>query len=304
MQARILFLAFGILSSAAFAADAPLSRGTVAERLPTKIWNRTEPLGATPQRVTDAFPLSDQQNKERWQKFEAMSDEFDRKELDLKKWTLGLEWWKGRKPAMFSDKNVVVADGKLHLTMRKQELPPEAEALGYRDYTSAAVHTKARSACGYYEVKAKAMNSAGSSAFWFQQDETSGWGTEIDVFEIGGNSKAWQRKCSMTLHIFCSPTHIYRTGPNEGENWHTQYLWDAPWRPADDYHVYGLDWGKDDIKFYVDGVIVRAIENTLWHQPLYLIFDCETFPDWFGIPDDKDLPSTFSIEYVRAWKKK
>jgi hypothetical protein len=26
-------------------------------------------------------------------------------------------------------------------------------------------------------------------------------------------------------------------------------------------------------------------------------------PDWFGMPDDKDLPSTFSIEYVRAWKQ-
>jgi hypothetical protein len=28
---------------------------------------------------------------------------------------------------------------------------------------------------------AKPMNSGGSSAFWFQQDETPGWATEIDV---------------------------------------------------------------------------------------------------------------------------
>jgi hypothetical protein len=26
-------------------------------------------------------------------------------------------------------------------------------------------------------------------------------------------------------------------------------------------------------------------------------------PKWFGMPDDADLPSIFSIEYVRAWKK-
>jgi hypothetical protein len=25
---------------------------------------------------------------------------------------------------------------------------------------------------------------------------------------------------------------------------------------------------------------------------------------WFGMPDDNDLPSTFSVEYVRAWKQK
>jgi hypothetical protein len=37
-------------------------------------------------------------------------------------------------------------------------------------------------------------------------------------------------------------------------------------------------------------------------QPLYLIFDSETMPEWFGMPNDADLPSTFSIEYVRAWK--
>ena len=79
---------------------------------------------------------------------------------------------------------------------------------------------------------------------------------------------------------------------------------EAPWRFADDYHVYGFDWGKDELKFYVDGVLVRSVENTHWHQPLYLIFDSETMPEWFGMPDDKDLPSTFSVEYVRAWKVK
>jgi hypothetical protein len=26
-------------------------------------------------------------------------------------------------------------------------------------------------------------------------------------------------------------------------------------------------------------------------------------PEWFGMPNDADLPSTFSIEYVRAWKR-
>jgi hypothetical protein len=26
-------------------------------------------------------------------------------------------------------------------------------------------------------------------------------------------------------------------------------------------------------------------------------------PKWFGMPEDDDLPSTYSVEYVRAWKK-
>jgi hypothetical protein len=80
--------------------------------------------------------------------------------------------------------------------------------------------------------------------------------------------------------------------------------WEAPWRFADDYHVYGFEWGKDEVKYYVDGVVVRTAENTRWHYPLHLTLDSETFPFWFGMPEDKDLPSTFSVEYVRAWKKK
>ena len=64
-----------------------------------------------------------------------------------------------------------------------------------------------------------------------------------------------------------------------------------------------LGWGKDELRFYVDGVLVRSVENTHWHQPLLLTFDSETMPEWMGMPKDEDLPSTFSVEYVRAWKK-
>ena len=48
---------------------------------------------------------------------------------------------------------------------------------------------------------------------------------------------------------------------------------------------------------------MRKVKNTHFNQGLYLIFDSETMPEWFGMPDDSDLPSTFSIEYVHAWKK-
>ena len=149
-----------------------------------------------------------------------MSDEFDGKELDRDKWVLGMYWWKGRQPALFSDKNVTVSDGKLHLTMRKEKVPEQFEKLGYKDYTSAALHTKARSGYGYYEVKAKPMNSAGSSSFWFQVEETPGWLTEIDVFEIGGKSKGYEHKVNMNLHVF-------RT-PKEKKHWSVGGVWVAP----------------------------------------------------------------------------
>ena len=90
--------------------------------------------------------------------------------------------------------------------------------------------------------------------------------------------------------------------PQEKKHWEVGGVWIAPWRLADDYHVYGLDWGKDEIKYLRRWRRGPTVENTHWHQPLYLTFDSETMPEWFGMPNDEDLPSTFSIEYVRAWK--
>jgi len=258
-------------------------------------WTLVGPLGETPKRVTDSLPLSHQSDVGVWVKYEPMSDEFEGGALDTNKWVRNMEWWKGRQPALFKAENVAVEHGQLLLTMRKEPVPEEFSKRGYHDYTSAAVHSRDRTCYGYFEVKARPMNSGGSSSFWFQQDSTPGWMTEIDVFEIGGKARGHEDKYHMTLHVF-------RT-PSEQRHWSIGSDWVAPWRLADDFHVYGLEWDEESIKFYVDGVLVRRVQNTHWHQPLYLIFDSETMPDWFGMPDDKDLPSTFSIEYVRAWKK-
>ena len=102
------------------------------------------------------------------------------------------------------------------------------------------------------------------------------------MFEIGGKAKGFEHKYNMNLHVF-KRRRRRSTGASAAS-------WMAPWRLADDYHVYGLDWGKDEIRFYVDGVLVRTVENTHWHQPLFLIFDSETMPEWFGMPDDKICP--------------
>jgi len=258
-------------------------------------WTRVGPLGQTPQRLTDSLPLSHQSEAGVWVKYEPMSDEFEGGSLDTDKWVRNMEWWKGRQPALFKAENVTVENGQLRLTMRKETVPEDMVKRGYHDYTSAAVHGRDRTCYGYFEVKARPMNSGGSSSFWFQQDTTPGWLTEIDVFEISGKARGHENKYHMNVHVFHTPT--------EKRHWSIGGDWDAPWRLAGDFHVCGLEWDEENIKYYVDGVLVRRVRNTHWHQPLYLIFDSETMPQWFGMPDDKDLPSTFQVEYVRAWKK-
>lgn len=291
-MARILPLAM-VLAAVVFAAASACGQEP-AERRPDKMWIRSGGLGETPVRVTDNLPLSDQENRGNWVPFDPMSDEFEGDALDLAKWTVGMDPWLGRPPGLFRPENVAVSGGKLHLTMRKEQVPAEYEARGFKDYTSAALHTKTRAQYGYFEVKAKPMDSGGSSSFWFKRGEVPGWNTEIDVFEIGGKAKGFEQRYNMHVHVFQTPT--------SKEHWQMGGAWEAPWRLADDYHVYGFEWGPDLLRYYVDGVLVGLLENTHWHQPLALIFDSETMPDWMGMPEDEDLPSTYSIEYVRAWQ--
>lgn len=257
-------------------------------------WVRKGKLGQKPKFITDDFPLSDQSNQGRWKKYEIMSDEFEGKALDPNKWHPKNPRWLGRQPAFFYDGNVSVSEGKLHLTMKKEEVPQMPRDKGYHTYTSAAVQSKTRVKYGYFEVKCKPMKSHGSSSFWFY-DRTPDLWTEIDVFEIGGAAPGFEKKYNMNVHVFRTPA--------EKKHWSKHGEWIAPSNLADDYHVYGLEWDKEKIKWYFDGVLVRWVENTHWHQPLTLNFDSETMPKWFGLPKDSDLPSTYSIEYVRAWKR-
>jgi len=266
-----------------------------ADRKPTDSWIRTSDLGQKPKQVTNDFPLSDQTNQGNWEKYALMSDEFDGDRLDPNKWHPVNPKWLGRQPAFFYSGNVTVSNCKLHLAMKKQEVPEMPKDKGYHTYTSAAVQSKTKVKYGYFEVKCRPMKSHGSSSFWFYESNPELW-TEIDVFEIGGAAPGFQRKYNMNVHVFRTPT--------ENKHWSKHGVWAATSNLADDYHVYALEWDTERIKWYYDGVLVRWIENTHWHQALTLNFDSETMPKWFGLPKDKDLPSTYSIEYIRAWKKR
>ena len=234
----------------------------------------------------------------RWQPIAELTDEFEGNALDAAKWYDHNPTWKGRQPGFFATENVTVSDGKLHLTARAEDragLPK-----GYHTFTTAAVKSKAKALYGYYEIKSRAMDSCASSAFWFyaqdKQEQEMTWWTEIDVFEIGGGHPKHEKTVHMNVHVFVTP--------EEGKNhWSKPKAYNAPFRPADGYHTYALEWNKEELKFYVDDAVRYTRKNTHWHQPLQMNFDSETMPEWFGLPKKENLPSIFSIEYVRSWKR-
>lgn len=266
----------------------------LAAPTPAPDWVRKGPLGETPTRTRADLPLSDQANAGGWVPVPEATDEFNGSTLDPDKWTPYLWYWKGRPPALFNPANVAVRDGCLELTMRRQHLPAMDDDKQFHDYTSAMCTSTRRFGYGYYEVRAKAMNSAGSSSFWFQHTGIKGWGSEIDVFELTGKGKGYEHAYNMNVHIDRKePATKYSSGGR----------WEAPFNWTDDFHVFGFDWSEAELVWYVDGVVVRRLANRDCKHPMIILFDSETMPDWFGMPKDEDLPSTFRVDYLRAWRK-
>lgn len=268
----------------------------------TSDWTLVGPLPTPPQRITDTLPLSDQQNEGGWRPWAPMTDEFDGTKLDADKWWDHNPNWYGRQPSRYVAENVTVKDGRLGITMSIDEtLPVEklyTQAEEYRRYAAATVVSKTPVVYGYFEIRAKSMPSGASSAWWFSgsSKDTQGGNhrSEIDVFEIGGRAPGFEQKYNMNLHVFETPA--------EKRHWSKGGRWEAPFRFADEFHTFGLEWLPDQMRYYVDGVLVRNTTNTDWHNPLLMLFDTETMPSWMGMPKDEDLSSTFEVEYVRAWK--
>jgi len=262
-------------------------------------WTRVGALPQPPRHEHQDRPLSDQENHGRWVLDAQFSDEFSDTVINLQRWHLNPTApgdWLGREPALFDPNNVYQKDGQLHLVFRKGDTPEMEKHKGYAGYTSALIQTNELTGYGYYETRARPMNSAASSAFWFTETRLSDNQTEIDVFEIGGKAAGFEQKYNMNAHV-------WRT-PQEKRHWAIGGIWIAPFKFADDFHVYGFEWNAAELKWYVDGVLVRSQKNTNWSFPMRLVYDSEAMWSWFGKVNDADLPSTFSVDYLRVWRQK
>jgi beta-glucanase (GH16 family) len=239
----------------------------------------------------------------KWEKVPELSDEFDGDALDSSKWWDHNPGWAGRSPSYFAADNVRVADGKLQLIARLQDPPESLKPWpSFKNYSTASVVSKTPALYGYYEVKAKVMALDVDSAFWFYTPlpapASNQHVEELDVFEIaGGGGAKFDRTLFNTMHVWKTPEF------GDKRPWAKAVEFRAPARLADDYHVYGMEWDKDQIKCYFDGYLFARYANTNWHYPLSLLFDNEIQPQWFGTPPPQGFSGTFNVEYVRAWRR-
>lgn len=267
------------------------------------------------------YPASDPGNSDGWVLNEMLSDEFEGSALDTNKWFIeGQEGdyyiWKGRAPSQFAPHNAIVEDGKLKLRTQWEPDYPFAnesyadgsnnDAYGIHEgkplpITTAGVITKKRFLYGYMEIKSKVGNAAITGAFW-----AIGYEQELDIFEQMGNPKVkdgsiHENSVRTAVHDWSPPA----VRPTKVFGYDEQNL---PYRTADEFHIYGAEWGEDYLKVYRDGKLTYHVTQdelgTDWvlNNPMEIWLDSEIFK-WLGVPHEEELPVDFEIEYLRVWQK-
>lgn len=240
--------------------------------------------------------LADPPPSGRWQPLPELWDEFTGAVLAATHWDTRSPYYPGKKPGMYMAHNVEVKDGMLNLWAQAEPLP-NAPA-GYRGFSTAYVTSRKTVQYGYFEVRARPMNARINSAFWlYRWTETGTY--EIDIFEIGGSTPRHENVVHTNTHVFQGkPEH-----ENDRNRVSDPYGWNAPLRLADGFHVYGLEWDEQELRFYFDDQLIRRKPNTSWHVPMSIRFTVETHPDWFGLPKSGELPAVFQVDYLRAWRR-
>jgi beta-glucanase (GH16 family) len=246
-------------------------------------------------RQNNAYPLSDQQNKGNWVLQATDSDEFEGEALNTKRWYPNNPKWKGRPPTYFHGSNVSVNDGELVIKVNQHGDTKLGEGF---THTSGFIKSRKKFLYGYFEAELKCMDAPWVSGFWMCNVGRQWW-TEIDICENCPGVVKNRHDLNSNIHVFRAP----KDKGNVKKHFSITKKYYFPYELQADYHVWGLEWNPDVIRFYIDGVLFREDENTHWHQPLEVNINCES-NEWFGaVPDDSRLDKDYRVKYFRAWKQ-
>ncbi len=197
-----------------------------------------------------------------------------------------------------STANAVVADGKLNIILKK-------ENLGGRSYTSARVVSRGKGdfLYGRWEISAKLPRGKGTwPALWMLPTERAygDWpkSGEIDIMEHVGYDQD-------VVH-FSTHTEAYYFRINTQKT-ATRKLD----KVSDTFHKYRVDWTPYAVRGYFDDEKVFEFGNegkgyAVWpfDKKFHLLMNIAFGGDWGGaqgIADD-NLPQKLEIEYVRYYK--
>ena len=233
------------------------------------------------------------------------NDEFDGGALDQTKWGYDLgnnNGWGNNELEYYTNTtdNAYVTGGNLVIQANKQ-------SQGGRDYTSARLLTKGKQNFGFgrLDVRAKLPKGQGLwPAIWMlgADIDQNNWPLcgEIDIVELRGQDPT---KILSTMHFGTSvATHMYKgisnvTLPNSASY-------------ADDFHVFSVIRGQDQMRFFVDGALYYTFTASdaspyPFNNPFFMVLNVAVGGDFLGNPDATTVfPQQMTVDYVRYYQYK
>lgn len=223
------------------------------------------------------------------------SDEFSETTLDTTKWNTCYPegcFHSNHELQCYRPDNVLPNFGTLRLQARIRTVLC-SNNLTYH-YTSGMLTTYGKYSFTYGYVEARTRGTAGQGlwpALWAIPANRS-WPPEIDILEILGQES---NRAYFTYH-WGTPANRQQSGDS--------------WLGSDfstNWHTFGLYWGAEAMRWYVDGVERRpAFTQTtaLASQPMYFIANLAVGGDWPGPPNSSTVfPNYFDLDYVRIWQR-
>jgi len=233
----------------------------------------------------------------------AWHDEFDGSAIDTKNWTydLGGGGWGNGEMQEYTNRseNARVENGLLIIEARKET----NKGGGFR-FTSARLKTQGLQEFQYGRFEARIKVPAGAGlwpAFWMlgSNISTVSWPDcgEIDIMEYMG------KEPDLILGTMHGPGYSGALGLTK---WNRQ-----TYNVADDFHTYAIEWEKDQISWFYDGVkystYTRAdVEPKKWvfDQPFFIILNLAIGGTLGGLVNPKTaFPSQYIVDYVRIYQK-
>lgn len=235
------------------------------------------------------------------------SEEFDGSEINRDIWQYEIGYVRNNELQYYTDspENSYVEDSCLVIKSIKtgDEKCP---------YTSASLNTMGTKEFLYGKLEMRAKLPFGTGiwpAFWTLgvNIEETPWPAcgEIDIMEMVGGNGRDIAVCPFGDYV--SDSVVQATIHYPEEKYGLQRALELADRKfCDDFHIFGIEWTKDYIKFYVDNIIYNSIdirEIPALHLPQYVLVNTAVGGGWGGAPDDTTVfPQKYYIDWIRYYK--
>uniref|UniRef100_A0A7C1FGT9 Glycosyl hydrolase family protein n=1 Tax=Caldilinea aerophila TaxID=133453 RepID=A0A7C1FGT9_9CHLR len=214
-------------------------------------------------------------------------------------------WGNGERQFYTNDPLNASTDGQGNLVISLRSAGADGRLCWYGpcEYTSARLVSARKNEFQYGRIEARIQVPDGPPGLW-----PAFWMLGANIGEVG-----WPQSGEIDIMEYVSrfPNDVFGTihgpGYSGGASFGNTYTFTQP--VASNYHVFSVEWGPDEIHWYVDGIRYHSatpadVAPNAWvfNQPFYLLLNMAIGGNFGGTIDpNMTLPQHLKIDYVRVY---